>query len=66
MGNGTSQWEPEADEEYEAAYAVLRRRFAACATRRDEVFDRMPPQRGCSITSGHTSTATSHAGGAAI
>lgn len=44
MGDGTLQWEPEDDEEYEAAYAVLKRRFAAWATRGDDVFDPDAPE----------------------
>ena len=35
----TSRWEPESDEEYEAARTELKRPFAAWATRGDAVFD---------------------------
>jgi hypothetical protein len=44
MGDGASRWEPESDEEYEAANAELKRRFAVWATRGDAVFDPDAPE----------------------
>ena len=44
MGDGASGWEPESDEEYEAANAELKRRFAVWATRGDAVFDPDAPE----------------------
>ena len=40
----TSRWEPESEEEYEAARTELKRRFAAWATRGDAVFDPDAPE----------------------
>lgn len=44
MGDGASGWEPASDEEYEAANAELKRRFAVWATRGDVVFDPDAPE----------------------
>ncbi|MGH9103853.1 MAG: hypothetical protein ACRDYD_12860 [Acidimicrobiales bacterium] len=44
MDNTTSRWEPEGDEEYEAANAELKRQFVAWATRGDAVFDPDAPE----------------------
>ena len=44
MDSTISRWEPESDEEYEAANAELKQRFAAWATRGDAVSDPDAPE----------------------
>jgi len=44
VDNTASRWEPESDEEYEAASTELRRRFVAWATRGDAVFTPDAPE----------------------
>ena len=44
MDDTASHWEPEGDEEYEAASTELKRRFAVWATRGDAVFDPEAPE----------------------
>ncbi len=44
MDDTASRWEPESDEEYEAASTELKRRFAVWATRGDAVFDPEAPE----------------------
>jgi len=39
-----SRWQPESDEEYEAARTELKRRFAIWATRGDDVFNPDAPE----------------------
>ncbi|MDA8400908.1 MAG: hypothetical protein M0008_12875 [Actinomycetota bacterium] len=57
MDDTTSRWEPESDQEYEAACTELRRRFAAWATRGDAVFDPDAPEGllhyKCGFVDGH-------------
>ncbi|MBV9659781.1 MAG: hypothetical protein JO337_01340 [Acidimicrobiales bacterium] len=44
MDDTSSRWEPESDEEYEAASTELKRRFSTWVTRGDAVFDSDAPE----------------------